>query len=555
MTNIEASSEGGSDGESTQVVVSEGTGCTPGTLGCACDGGACVDGLVCDAQICVDPPNPSQGTTQEPPDSSSSSAGDDTTTDASSSDATTSSEPECTKVDDNVNAACVEADSSRPFCTDAGACIGCLDDAQCDAGTGGLRPVCLDAGDKAGACVECDTANPVDAGQCSEGQSHCNLDTYECEGCLEHSECAETACDVAMRSCFSNDRIVYVRRGPTPNSPCTYEVPTGGYPAKPYCAMQPAIEHAQYDGLSSGWLFVIMSGDSDDEMPAFTIPDGDVPVNYAIKHTPGAILDMHTRFSDLGPIITVGSKVTLYLIDMGVHVLENAFDDVHVGIDCRAGGSIWLDDSRILRAVGPGIRADHCEVRLRRSSIAFGKTEGIEMLGGSLHVLNSFVDENRSKPGLGGGAISLGDSAVAEIVYSTLAKNKNVPISGRGDTVDCNGPATVKVRNSILAREPGTGNPSIVCDGSEVLVTDSVVDGEFDNDLNNNHKKAPEDILGGLELDGLTGAYLIMAVEKSLIFKNMAVWITGDPHDDYDRQARNAVMGMPDYAGADYYVP
>lgn len=175
------------------------------------------------------------------------------------------------------------------------------------------------------------------------------------------------------------------------------------------------------------------------------------------------------------------------------------------------------------------------------------------MTNGSLHLTNSFLDENRSKPGLGGGAISLSDGAVAEIVYSTLAKNKNVPISGHGDTVDCTGPVTLKIRNSIFAREPGTGNASIVCAGSEVAVTDSVVDGDFPD--GNNHKLAPENILESLVPDGLTGAYLIMDPESAMNFKNMAVWQEGDPHDDYNRQARNAVPGMPDYAGADYYVP
>jgi hypothetical protein len=555
MSSTEDASE--SSGGSTAAESSSGdpTSCTPGQLGCACDGGTCAPGLFCnDAQVCA-AESESSGDTSEGTSEGTSTGSGESTEATSSGDVTTMSGPEChTPGEPDVSSECTDLDPQRPFCAADGACVACSDDAQCAAGTDGLKPVCRETGRLMGACVECDTANPVDVMQCSEKESHCNLDTFKCEGCLEHSECGDTACDVAKRTCFTGDRLLYVRRGPTMASPCTYDVPTGGYPDKPYCAMQPAIEHAQFDGLSSGWIFIIMGSDSEEEMPAFTIPNGDLPVSYAVKHTLGTLIDKHTRFSDLGPIVTVGDKVTLYLIDMGVHVLENAFDDIHRGIDCKPGGSIWLDDSRVLRSVGPGIKADHCEVHLRRSSIAFGRTEGIEMAGGSLHLVNSFMDENRSKPNLGGGALSMSDGAVAEIVYSTLANNKNVPLSQRGDTVDCNGPVTVKIRNSIFAREPGTGNQSIVCEGSEVVVSDSVVDGNFPADQGN-HKLAAEDILDGLSPDGLTGAYLIMDPESALKFKNMAVWQEGDPFDDYNRQPRNAIDGEADYAGADYYVP
>jgi hypothetical protein len=437
----------------------------------------------------------------------------------------------------------------RPFCSDAGLCAACVDDTQCAAGTDGLQPICLDNG----ACGECDVADTINNGQCSAKQPHCNLDKFECEGCFEHSECPSTVCDVAARTCFTGDRILYVRRGPTMNFPCTYDAPTGGSKDMPYCDMQPAIEHAQYNGTSSGWIFVMMASDSEDEHNEFVIPSGDTAFSYAIKHEPGTVLDRHTRFLDYGPVITVSEKVTLYLIDMGVDHRMDSFADSHRGIDCLSGGSIWLDDSRVLRSVGPGIKAENCEIHMRRSSIAFGRTEGIDMTGGSLHMLNSFIDENGSKADFGGGAIKLGPGSVADIVYSTLVNNSNEWLTSRGDTVDCTGAVTLKIRNSVFARRPGTANPSIVCDDGEVMITDSVVDGDFEDGQGNN-KLAAEDILMALSLDNLTGAYRIPDLESAMKFVQ-AVRQEGDPHDDYEYQTRKALMDGMDYAGADYYQP
>jgi len=296
-----------------------------------------------------------------------------------------------------------------------------------------------------------------------------------------------------------------------------------------------------------------MASDSEEEHNEFVIPGGDTPFSYAIKHEPGTVLDRHTRFLDYGPVITVSDKVTLYLIDMGVDHRMDSFADSHRGIDCLSGGSIWLDDSRILRSVGPGIKAENCEIHMRRSSIAFGRTEGIDMTGGSLHMVNSFIDENGSKDGYGGGAIKMGPGSVADIVYSTIVNNANEKLTGRGDTVDCTGAVTLKIRNSVFARRPGTANPSIVCEGSEVTITNSVVDGEVEVDQGNN-KLAAEDILDALLPDTLTGAYRIPDLDAAMNFVQ-AVRQAGDPHDDYEYQIREALMNDMDYAGADYYQP
>jgi hypothetical protein len=331
-------------------------------------------------------------------------------------------------------------------------------------------------------------------------------------------------------------------------------VPDGGYPANPYCDMQPALDHAKFAGVTTGWTFVLMSSDSNEDHGAFTVSGGDVPIAYAVTHQYGSPLNKHTKFTALGPVITVDNKVTLYLVDFGVHVKPNAFADSHFGIDCVPGGTLWLDDTSVLYSKGPGIRAEDCAVHMRRSAIAFGRTEGIELLGGSLHMINSFIDENGSTDDLGGGAIHMSNGAVAEIVYSTLANNVNEPQMG-GDIVDCDGPATVKIRNSVFARGANTGNASVVCPDADVMVTDSVVDGDFGTD-NGNNKLAAEDILGALEPDIVTGAYRLVVPLTAEQFEDVPLWQSGDPHDDYERQPRlRSPPEVYDYAGADYYVP
>lgn len=522
---------------------------------CPCTGGGgCDPGLQCsEAQICVPTSDPSVGST-----TTTSEPGDTGTSEASSSgegdDATTMSGPECSDPGSPEESKdCLMLGPNRPFCGEDQVCAACVDDDQCSAATLTVRPICQTTGENAGACVECNRADAVEADQCPADMPHCNLDTFECEGCLEHSECPGTACEVGARKCFPDDRVLYVRRGPTNQYPCTFNVPGGGGPDNPYCDVEQAIEHAQFFGKTSGWTFVFMYSDSNEHHGSFTIPGGgDFPLSYAIVHQDGGPLDKHTRFTAFGPVVTVTAGVNLYLVGFGVYVEPNAFADPHLGIDCLANASLWLDDSRVIDSRGPGIRADNCEIHMRRSSIAFGKTEGIDMKGGSLHMVNSFIDANGSNKDLGGGGIHMSAGAVADILYSTLVGNINEPLKG-GDTVDCDGSVTLKIRNSVFAHGPDTGNSSIMCEEGDILVTDSVVDGEFGPDTGN-FKQASEDILEALYIDSVTGSARILDPVNAELFAGKAIWRAGDPHDDCDRQPRKLTPEMTDYAGADYYV-
>jgi len=553
-TSESASQSGTSEAKTTGAETTTGD-CPIGMLGCPCTGGgACDPGLACNAeQLCEVGAGESTdaqttvigtttGSTGEPVDETSGSS-------------STGDPRECIPTGDlKESPECQALDPNRPFCDAEGACIGCgamNDDGVCDTATDGMRPICLPGG----ACGECDSVNALDDEQCGPASPHCNLDTFTCEGCFEHKECPETACDVKARKCFPPEKIIYVRRGPTPNSPCSGTPGGGGTMVKPYCDIETAITGVKLGGAGTGYTFYLLpSDDPTDHGPVLIPGEGiDAPVSYAFVHAPGDPFSPHTRFFGDGPMITVPTNVTLYVVNFSILLSNDAFLDSAVGIDCQKLASVWLDDTRVLYARGVGVRGTDCQVHLRRTSVAFGYSEGVDIKGGSLHATNSFITENTYTNKYGGGALRLrtGETGAptANIIYSTLVNNANEPLKSLGDTIHCEGPATVNVRNSILGRKPGTGNASVVCPEATVTVSNSVVDGDFDGNV----KLAAEDISNKyLKSVPLTGAYKVVEAWAH-IFATVAQWQLGDVHFDYDREPRNATPGGPDFAGADVF--
>ena len=556
-TESATQSETGEAKTTTSVETTTGD-CPIGMLGCACTGGgACDPGLNCNAQLqCEAEASESTDAQTTIPSSTTSTGTDDTIGDPSTS-SSTGVTIECTPTGDSKESAeCQAIDPNRPFCGDEGACLACnmLGKNACMTATDGVRPICLPGG----ACGECDSPNALAMGQCGEASPHCNLDTNACEGCFEHSECPETACEVKARKCFSKDKIIYVRRGPTPNNPCP-AMGAGGNMMKPYCDIETAIlsVSSQQIGFNSGYTFYVMPSDDPTDHGPVAIPAGaDKPVSYAFVHAPGGPFDPHTRFFGDGPMITVPTNVNLYVVNFSILLSNDAFLDSAVGVDCQYLASVWLDDTRVLNARGVGVRGNDCQVHLRRSSVAFGYSEGVDIAGGSLHMVNSYITENSYTSKFGGGGLHLSQGVTGpptvDIVYSTLVNNANEPLKDAGDTINCEGPATVTIRNSVLGRKPGTGNVSVVCPEGTVDVSRSMVDGPFEN--GDNEKHAAEDILKFLKAVPLTGAYKIVE-EWAPKLAMVAEWQPGDVHFDYDREPRNAMPDGLDYCGADVWSP
>lgn len=524
--------------------------CQIGSEGCSCTGGnGCDLGLTCnlETKICESGASTSTTTSTSDPPAETSTGGTDEG--ESSSDTGETLGPACVATGDGKESpACMALDPTRPFCIDD-TCVACtgLEPDACALGTLEQRPLCLDSG----ACGQCDEVLAVEAGQCTAEMPHCNLDTNMCEGCFEHSECPGTACKIAERECFPPENVLYVRQG-SKSMPCVDEPGNGGGLNNPYCDFEVATIAAQLGGFNDDFTFISLANDEalGKGQSAVNISSGPGKPSYAFVHELGDTFNKHAQFVGIGPMITVPKDVTLYINNFGV-VIEGGVGDSSLGIACN-DGSVWIDDSRVIQGRGPNIRSANCDLHLRRTAVAFGSTEGIEMNGGSLHAVSSFISSNTSKPGLGGGGLRLSGGATIDVLYSTIADNSNEASKGLGDSIQCDDPATIKMRNSILARRPTGGNASIVCPGSNLNITWSAVDSNLGlGEGNNNNKLAAESMLMGLVLDNNTGVFRVLKGDRSMYFSGTAQWKTGDPHFDFEGHPRNTVDGSPDYAGGD----
>lgn len=522
--------------------------CPVGSQGCACTGGAGCDlGLTCNLEkmLCEGGGGSTTGSesSSEPPTQTSTGSTDEEQTSSSGTGETIG--PDCTSTGDGkVNDACMDIDPNRPFCVDD-KCVGCDTQAEdaCKLGTGNQRPLCLDTG----ACGQCDSNTALQDGQCTAESPHCNLDTNLCEGCFEHSECPQSACKIAERECFPADNILYVRQG-SPGLKCCDAPGSGGSKDFPYCDFELATAAAQLNGFNADYTFIALGNEAalGKGQTAVNIAGGDGKVSYAFLHELGNAYEKHTQFVGIGPMISVPMNVTLYINNFGV-VVENGQGDSSVGVSC-SNGSVWLDDSRVTGARGPNIRSNECDIHLRRTSVAFGSTEGVDMVGGALHAVNSFISSNMSKPNLGGGGVHLHSGATLDALYTTIADNASEPNKGLGDSIHCDGPASIKLRNSIVVRRPVGANQSIICPEGDFNITFSTLD--YDVDITKGHdtlKKAAEDMLMALDIDNSTGVFRVNAPTE---FFKTAMWVTGDPHFDYESDLRKT-DGTADYAGAD----
>lgn len=540
-TSGDASSGGQTDTSSTTSM------CTIGSLNCACtQGGACDPGLVCSVdKVCVDDGgNSGSGSTSG---TTSGTTGD---VSGSSSSSSTGAPPECDPGVGQPNIDCMELDPERPYCAEAGVCGGCtvlpagMGCAELDA----KKPLC-NADD--GHCVECTLDNQE---LCGGNEPACNPNTNACEGCFEHSHCPDSgACDLAARKCFPNDKVLHIRLGLPGQAPCTDKIGQGGTMNNPYCFFDAALAHAQKDGPTSGWVFKFMKTDwTEFYQPAVTIIGFDSPVSYALIHEPGSpkFGDRHTRILDGTDLLTVGSNVTAYINNFGLEAINPASDKTY-GILCLQGGRVYLDDSYVVGARGPGIRSVGCEVHMRRSAVTQGWTEGVDIVDSELHLLNSSITNNTFHVGFNGGGIAASNTKI-DILYSTIIGNNNELMAG-GDSINCRDDLVMgAIRNSVIGRKSMGNNPSIKCNPLNLTVTTSALDS--DEFKAGNYKTDGETILSWFLVDKTTGAAVVTKAGAPLL-QDKAVWQKGDPWADYEGDPRPGKVGQYDYAGADVYVP
>ena len=217
-----------------------------------------------------------------------------------------------------------------------------------------------------------------------------------------------------------------------------------------------------------------------------------------------AIVSNNTSTKDIdgnegAPTLTVtGAGTTVFL-----HRIRLTLNGDDVGVAVQTPASLFADSSQVSQNTGGGI------------SIA---------TGASAQLRNCMV------AGDGGNSPAITSSGNLDVLYSTLGRDTNF-----GDPVlECSG-GSATIRNSIIVNQTNTPGVEVSCPG--VSLTNTPVESTT----------TPADWFGP---GFASGDYFLNAAGQTQ-FGNTAVWEDGDPPFDFDGDARPAVDGSPDYAGAD----
>jgi hypothetical protein len=389
--------------------------------------------------------------------------------------------PGCTGDDD-----CMDVET--PFCDPAGTCVACDGmpdgDAACAGADPGV-PVC-----DAGVCVQCTEANAV----ACEGQTPICGDDNACRGCVEHSECSDSACHLDgadVGGCFDEADVEMIANT---------------------AALTSALS-----GLGAGdqAVFILASGTY-----AATLDIGG-GAEVAVLGQGNPVLA-----GDGSRAVDVFSSGIVYLA--AVEVVNGSGD----GVAC-SGTSVWLDDSEVRNNAQVGLDVSGgCAAHLRRSIIRVNNGGGLVVNGAALHVQNSAVSSNfGSSPG-----VQILNSTL-EMTYSTLVGN--FASGGTPDTLQCTNP-TGFVRNSIVLGETA---PSI--SGCAALSWDF-------NAVDTSSLGATNDDLGAWNPDWFNnpddGNYHLTPTGETA-FDGIAEWQDGDPLSDVD--GHPIPTAMPSFPGYD----
>ena len=378
---------------------------------------------------------------------------------------------------------CVDAGDcggGTPFCDGDGVCVDCGGMADPDAACAGADagvPVC-----EAGECVECVAGNDA---ACGGTTPVCSAD-LSCVGCVEHSECPESACHLDgadAGGCFDEGDVVM---------------------AANITALNTALS-----GVGAGDdLVVILSGGVDYNQTINITAD----VEVALLGPSGAEL---TGTSGL-PSLNVAGNAIVYLAG------PSAIDG-NTGVSC-SGTSVWIDDSEVRDNSQVGLDVSGgCAAHLRRTVVRGNAGGGIDASGAQVYLVNTSVSGNGGNFSTLGG-LALGDTTF-EATFSTVAGN-NAQLDARV-SLYCTGATTGSVRNSIVV---GSGNSVDGCGG--LTFTNSGVD-QTGLGLSNDNVGA---LNPGWFTNPAAGDFHLSATGDG-IFEDLAQWEDGDPLADFDGDA------------------
>lgn len=393
-------------------------------------------------------------------------------------------------------------DPAMPFCDMSGACVACdgmpEPDLAC-AGADANLPVCFE-----GACVAC-AEGKTDA--CVGTTPICNADTNMCEGCSEHDQCPDSACNMAEGNCMDPGVIVHVD-GDFANC-----VASDGSEAMPYCTIGAALGAA-----GDEVLVTLHELDNDDPYVQANTVAVDVAMFSASGEQP------RVQGSGGAPALTISASGNLFLVDLAIT------GGPSTGITIN-GGKVWIEQARITTNAAQGISMNGGSAWVERSEIVNNTGGGIVVDGGGMLMLeNSFVGGSSNNPAINAMV------GTVEVNFSTAALAPAIATP----SLSCAGGADVVVRNSIItstnpAAEVACPSAMILGSALEMAMGDNVALGDVDINW---------------FADYLAGDFHLAGVYPMDI-STAATWESGDPSTDIDGDTRPVTDGTPDFAGAD----
>ncbi|MEZ4384770.1 MAG: hypothetical protein R3A79_25800 [Nannocystaceae bacterium] len=498
----------------TSESTTTGSDCDPGSLDCECyDDSTCDGGLICASNLCVDDSPVTAGTQTTTGTTTGPSTDTDTTgtTDGTETSSGTTSSLECDPGLGLVNEAC--ADGNAPYCADDGSCGDCTA-IDCAGLTG--TTVC-DPG--IGLCVEC---SAEDASACSGVSPVCDAATNTCVACTEHEDCKSGACNLFTGACFPGDAL-YVDKSVAPGG-CAGAT---GAEDKPYCEIQDAVATVGKNEPTIIWV-----------KPAATSYASKVTVEsariVAIRSTNNSRARLEVSDTDSFQI----SQGGVALLDR----LQIGYSSEDRGVFC-SGGKLWADDSWVVDRGDVGVDAmSGCALWLRRAKIEGNEQGGIRIVGGELHLENTFIVNNGWDGSLVGG-VSTSAATQVDVLYTSLIRNYVNDLQSAA-SMKCSDDTSGTVRNSILLG--GQNIASIECAGIEVEYS-AVDKDKLVPDGSNNTLVSSYDF--GWFVNPPSDFHLKSGVLTP--FKDVGLWSTGDPSIDHDGDLRPTEDTAPDFVGAD----
>lgn len=314
-------------------------------------------------------------------------------------------------------------DPALPFCDMTGACVACDGmpdpDGAC-AGADVNLPVCFE-----GACVAC-ADGKTDA--CVGTTPICNTETNVCEGCSEHDQCPDSACNMAAGNCMDPGVVVHVD-GDAANC-----LAADGSMGNPYCSITTALAN------SGAEVVIILHGKNG-------------MMEYAEANSIAKPVALFAAMDEI-PVVR-GQNATLTVSPTGALFMRGVRLGNGLASGMRInGGSAWIERSEIVNNAGGGIIVDG---------------------GGMLMLENSFVGGSSSNPAI------MQVEGTIDINFSTLALAPAIETP----TLECADGSGVEVRNSIVmstnaATEVACANVTILSSALEMAMGDNVALGNVD---------------------------------------------------------------------------